>query len=213
MILDAEARERLLDLRRAVRLADGRPNDGRCGNVSAAVEVEFGWKRECGYLRLLDGSVSWVHCWNRMNDGVIVDVTADQFCSLWCGDLVTVDPGDPLITNYLPDPVDWALTPLGAVDHPQGLECRRGDQSRLIRAGSSDRPWMVLARESLRLLTGWSLGDDLVDVAARSLRARLASTGSASTATLTRPLVTASIQHFARAWAKPWTAVEFSQPL
>lgn len=63
------------------------------------------------------------------------------------------------------------------------------------------------------LVTGWQLEDNLVDLAARSLRARLACTGTASTAMLIRPLVTASIQHFALLAPEPWTAVEFNEPL
>lgn len=213
MVLDVDVVQRLLDLRRVVRLADGRPNDGRCGNVSAAIEVEFGWKRECGYLRLLDGSVSWVHCWNRLDSGAIVDVTADQFGDLWSGDIVALEAGDGLIDRYLPDPREWKLTPQGSVTRPDALECRCGDEARLIRVDDRACPWMSLARESLRLVTGWQLGDSLVDLAARSLRAQLISVGFASTTLLIRPLVTASIQHLAVQGTKPWIAVEFNEPL
>ncbi len=91
MTVDAAVLQRILELRREVRLADARPNDGRCGNVAAAIAAEFGWKRECGYLRLRDGSVSWVHCWNRVDDVGIVDATADQFGSLWLGDVAVIE--------------------------------------------------------------------------------------------------------------------------
>jgi len=46
-------RQAILALRRQVRFQDGRPYDGRCSKVAAALEVQFGWKREWGRLRVL----------------------------------------------------------------------------------------------------------------------------------------------------------------
>ncbi len=99
MTVDAAVLQQILELRRQVRVADARPNDGRCGNVAAAITGEFGWMRECGYLRLRDGSVSWVHCWNRVGDAGIVDATADQFGSLWLGDVPVIEARDEALES------------------------------------------------------------------------------------------------------------------
>jgi hypothetical protein len=213
MILGSDTVRRILELRRTVRLTDARPNDGRCGPVAAAIETELGWQRECGYLRLLDGSVSWVHCWNRMDTGVIVDATADQFGDLWLGGVAVLAADHELIDRYLPDPADWALIPQGPAARPEGLLCQSGDESRLIRADDLGRPWSYLTRESLRLVTGWSLGNRQIDLAARALRAKLTSEGEVSTATLIRPLVTQSILHLGGQGLEPWVAVEFQEPI
>lgn len=213
MRLAADTVQRLHDLRRRVRLRDARPNDGRCGNVSAAVEREFGWPRECGFLQLLDGTVGWVHCWNRLASGDVVDVTADQFGRLWIGDIAVLAPEDPLQSHYLVDPRDWSLALIGPPSSPQGLTCRRGTEVRELRVDDSQPVWASLAREALRLLTGWSLDDPLVDVAARALRAGCESRTEMSTAMLTRPLVTHSIQHLGRQGSAAWIAPEFADPL
>ena len=39
-------RQAILTLRRQVRFQDGRPYDTRCSKVAAALEAQFGWKRE-----------------------------------------------------------------------------------------------------------------------------------------------------------------------
>jgi hypothetical protein len=76
-------RKAILTLRRQVRFQDGRPYDARCSKVAAAIEAQFGWKRQFGRLRLLDARVCWQHCWNQLADGHILDATADQFESRW----------------------------------------------------------------------------------------------------------------------------------
>jgi hypothetical protein len=63
-------------IRRRVRLASGRP-DGRCGKVAEAIAAELGWAYRWGHLRLLDGEICWIHCWNQLPDGRVVDATAD----------------------------------------------------------------------------------------------------------------------------------------
>lgn len=104
---DPSVLRRVYEIRGEVRRKGGRPNDGRCGDVTAALEAEFGWQGQYGYLRLLDDTVSWVHCWNRLADGTIVDATADQFQGLWLGDGVTVDPSSPMSANYRHAPRQW----------------------------------------------------------------------------------------------------------
>lgn len=210
---DRLAIRRIYELRRGVRLADARPNDGRCGNVAAAIENEFGWTRECGYLRLLDGSVNWVHCWNRVDEGGIVDATADQFGDLWLGDVVAIDADDASASHYLPNPQEWILRPGSESGNPTSLVCTLGGDERLIVAHDLDHPWPSLARETLRLVTGWDLNDQLVGVAARALRAKITTTAETSTSHLIRPLVTESIQDFGRRTPDPWIAAEFRDPL
>jgi hypothetical protein len=95
--------ERVRAIRRCVRLANGRP-DGRCGKVAEAVQAELGWAYRWGHLRLLDDGVCWIHCWNQLLDGTIVDATADQFEERWLGDVAVLSPGDPLHACYRSTP-------------------------------------------------------------------------------------------------------------
>jgi len=212
---DPSALRRIYELRGEVRRRDARPNDGRCGNVATALEIEFGWQRQSGYLKLLDDTVSWVHCWNRLADGTIVDATADQFQGLWLGDVVTVDPSSPMAANYLHAPREWELH-LGRAavgEHIESLRCVSGDDAQVQSPDNPDRPWQSLARDALRLVTGWELNDELVTLAARALRAKFATAETASTEDLIRPLLTASIQHLGRQRRQPWIAAEFLEPI
>src|SRR5919198_2776811 len=82
-------------IRRRVRLESGRP-DGRCGKVAEAIAAELGWAYPWGHLRLLDGGICWIHCWNQLPDGIIVDATADQFEERGLSDVAVLSPSDPL---------------------------------------------------------------------------------------------------------------------
>ena len=209
---DPAVLRRIHELRAEVRRRDARPNDGRCGNVSSALEAEFGWQGQHGYLKLLDGTVSWVHCWNRLPDGTIVDATADQFQGLWLGDVVTVDSSDPLVGNYLHDPREWEIhfRPT-AGERIDSVECVAGGEVRVLTADDPDRPWRSLAGGVLQVVTGWVLADDVVDLAARVLRAKAATAATASTEDVVHPLLIASIQHFGG--GRPWIAPEFREPV
>lgn len=206
---------RIYAVRSEVRRQDARPNDGRCGNVTKALESEFGWPGQWGYLRLLDGSVSWVHCWNRLDDGTIVDATADQYQGLWLGDVVILDGSNPPATNYLHEPRKWELRFLrnAATGRIEGLECLFGNEVRIVAPEDVDRPWMSLTRAVLALVTGWELDDDLVGLAARALRGKASLAETLSTSDLTSPLILASIQHIAKHSTSPWIAAEFREPL
>ncbi len=103
-------RQAILALRRQVRFQDGRPYDARCSKVAAALQAQFGWKREWGRLRLLDARVCWQHCWNRLADGRILDATADQFESRWLGDIVVLEASDPHAKAYQPAPPGWTFS-------------------------------------------------------------------------------------------------------
>ena len=103
--------ESIRALRRETRLAAERI-DGRCGAVSEALERTLGLARQWGHLRLLDGSLCWLHCWNQSADGSIVDATADQFEALFPGDVLVLTPDDPLAGRYLatPPPRSFSLS-------------------------------------------------------------------------------------------------------
>src|ERR671932_709523 len=85
--------EQVRAIRRRVRLASGRP-DGRCGKVAEAIQAELGWAYRWGHLRLLDGGICWIHCWNELPDGTVVDATADQFEERGLGDVAVLSPTD-----------------------------------------------------------------------------------------------------------------------
>lgn len=203
--IDPATRRRILELRAEVRLRDCRPNDGRCGHVSDALEAEFGWRRQCGYLLLLDSMISWVHCWNVRTDGTVVDATADQFQDSWLGELITVAPGDPYHDHYRPRAPEWMVTVDPAVP---SLHCRSGDDSQLIIGDDPGRPWFGLARSFLLLLTGCVVHDHVTDLAARVLRAHAGATEPASSLDLLHPLVIQSVR-----LSKPWIAPEFRDPV
>ncbi|HVX42480.1 MAG TPA: hypothetical protein VHC49_01270 [Mycobacteriales bacterium] len=198
---------RIYEIRAEVRRRDARPNDGRCGNVSSALAAEFGWEGRWGYLRLLDGTVSWIHCWNRLADGTIVDATADQYQRLWLGDVVILDPSDPKAANYRHAPRKWEID----VGGDGRLTCVFEGETRILNADDAHQPWMAQARSVLRLITGWELDEELVDLAARTLRAK--APGSIATDELTHPLLIRSIQHLGRQSSPPWIAPEFREPL
>ncbi|MBE1608959.1 hypothetical protein [Actinopolymorpha pittospori] len=212
---DAAVLQRIYELRGDVRRRDAWPNDGRCGKVAAALETEFGWQSQYGYLRLLDGTVSWVHCWNRLADGTIVDATADQYQGLWLGDVVTVDPTSPMSANYPHAPREWELrfSRGSNGERVEGVTCVSGDDVQVLSPDDPDRPWLSLARGVLRVLTGWELNDDLAGLAARSLRAKATTAEAASTADLIHPLVIASIQHLGGRGTQAWIASEFLEPI
>ncbi len=136
---DPDVRRRIAELRAEVRLRDARPNDGRCGHVAEALETEFGWSRRSGYLLLLDRTVSWVHCWNQLDDGTIIDATADQFQELWLGEVITIEPSSPRWSHYLAGPAEWHLLPRCADDGRPTVTCRSGDEVRVLSAEDSEQ--------------------------------------------------------------------------
>src|SRR5712691_2643981 len=107
---DQQVRNTILALRQRIRFEDGRPYDARCSKVAAALQTEFGWKREWGRLRLLDARVCWQHCWKRIGDGRVLDATSYQFESRWLGDLVVLEASDPHAQAYQRAPAGWTFT-------------------------------------------------------------------------------------------------------
>ena len=168
--LDDHLKDAILALRRRIRFEDGRPYDARCSRVAAALESEFGWKRECGRLRLLNGYVCWQHCWNRLTDGRILDATADQFESRWLGDVVVLDNSSRHAKAYQPTPPGWTLTA-----HERAAEIELvaiQDHAEEPGLNVICTSWETAGGHALSLMTGWDLPSDLVDYTARVLRVR-----------------------------------------
>ena len=137
-------RQAILTLRRQVRFQDGRPYDTRCSKVAAALEAQFGWKREWGRLRLLDSRVCWQHCWNQLPGGRILDATADQFESRWLGDVVVLEASDPYAAAYQPAPTPWTFTLQEQEDAIQLAAARDGAEGHDVAIPCAS--WMVAAR-------------------------------------------------------------------
>jgi hypothetical protein len=144
-----------------------------------------------------------------------VDATADQYQNLWLGDVVTVDPSTPMAANYLHAPRQWEIRiSRRTVDQTvDSVRCVSGNDAQVLSPDNPGGPWLSLARGILRVVTGWELNDELVGLAARALRAKVATAQAASTEDLIRPLLTASIQHLGRQGTQPWIAAEFLEPL
>jgi GNAT superfamily N-acetyltransferase len=159
--------ESIRALRLEVRLA-GERLDGRCGAVSEALERTLGLARQWGHLRLLDGTVCWLHCWNRSADGYLVDATADQFEALFPGDVLVLAPDDPLAGRYLatPPPRTFGL-------HVAAGELRVEVDG--VPAGVwSDEPdgWIQLADVVLEAMSPWPQPDPVRAFVADHLRRR-----------------------------------------
>jgi hypothetical protein len=206
-------------LRAEVRVRAGRPDDGRCGHVADAICARLGWKKQWGHLLLLDGSVSWVHCWNLQPDGVLVDATADQFEERWPGDILVLAPDDPRTTHYLHAPPAWTFRTAGA---PGGggvalLARREGAEHEklLAHAECATRVdmWCTLARAVLAAMVPWDLDRRWWATPARVLRARHA--GGQETTSQELQGVLAMETYLAAAVARggPWLAPEFAAPL
>ncbi|WP_377275398.1 hypothetical protein [Rhizobium sp. R86522] len=52
---------------------------GACFEVACFIEHQFDWRRIDGVYELPDGRPIFLHSWNMMSDGTLVDGTADQF--------------------------------------------------------------------------------------------------------------------------------------
>jgi hypothetical protein len=155
--------ERVRAIRRQVRLESGR-SDGRCGKVAEAIQTELGWAYRWGHLRLLDDGISWIHCWNQLLDGTVVDATADQFEERWLGDVAVLPPGDPRHANYRPAPPGHLFRTVLAGGRRR-LLVRRGapdgefepDERELAMAPDTDAGWAALGARAVEAHSGWRL--------------------------------------------------------
>ncbi len=204
-------RQAILTLRRQVRFQDGRPYDARCSKVATALQAQFGWKREWGRLRLLDARVCWQHCWNRLDDGRILDATADQFEARWLGDLVVLEASDPHARAYRAAPPGWTFTlrEQEAVIELDAVRDRRDAHDAAIPCAS----WMDAARQVLTMMTGWSLPEDIVDYAARALRVRSLLDRSMTSGDLDGLLTMYEWAYAAAARGGPWMSSEYAAVL
>ena len=204
---DQQVRNTILALCQWIRFEDGRPSDARCSKVAAALQTQFGWKREWGRLRLLDSRVCWQHCWNRLGDGRLLDATADQFESRWLGDLVVLEASDPHAQAYQPAPAGWTFT---LREQEAGIDLvaiRDGVEKQ--EAGIPCTSWMAAARQALTFMTGWSLPSDIVDYVARALRVRALLGQSMTSGDLDGLLTMYELAHAAAARGGPWMSPEY----
>ena len=203
-------RQAILTLRKQVRFQDGRPYDARCSKVAAALEAQFGWKREWGRLRLLDSRVCWQHCWNQLPGGRILDATADQFEARWLGDIVVLEDSDPHASAYQATPRGWTFT-LREQEAVIELNAVRDD----IREHTAAMPcadWMTAARQVLLIMTGWSLPEDIIDYVARALRVRALLGETMTSGQLDELLAMYEWAHAAAARG-PWMSSEYAAVL
>jgi hypothetical protein len=204
-------RQAILRLRRQVRFQDGRPYDARCPKVAAALEAQFGWKREWRRLRLLDSRVCWQHCWNQLPGGRILDTTADQFESRWLGDLVVLDASDPHATAYQPPPALWTFTlreQEGGVELVAARDAAVGHNVAI-----SCESWLAAARKVLTIMTGSSLPYDIIDYTARALRVRALLGEMMTSGQLDELLAMYEWAHATAARGAPWMSSEHAAVL
>lgn len=173
--------ERVRAIRRRVRLASGRP-DGRCGKVSEEIEAELGWAYRWGHLRLLDGGICWIHCWNQLPDGTVVDATADQFEERWLGDMVVLPPEDPHHTCYRPAPPAHLFQTVQAGPQLRLLARRAGpdgefepDEQELATAPDTRQGWIELGARAVEVHSGWQLPEEISREAGERLHEAAAS--------------------------------------
>ena len=204
-------RQAILTLRRQIRFQDGRPYDGRCSKVAAALQAQFGWKREWGRLRLLDARVCWQHCWNRLADGRILDATADQFELRWLGDIVMLEALDPLASAYQPAPPPWTFSLREQEGVIELTAVRNGTEGH--DAVMTCASWMAAARQVLTMMTGWSQPSDIVDYAARALRVRSWLGQSMTCEQLDGLLTVYEGEHATAARGRPWMSSEYAAVL
>lgn len=157
---------------------------------------------------MLDARVCWQHCWNRLTDGRLLDATADQFESRWLGDLVVLEASDPCAQAYQPAPPGWTFT---LRERATGIDLAAsrsdaGEQEATI----SCMNWMRAAEQAFLLMTDWSLPDDLVDYAARVLRARTVLHQSITSGELDGLLTMYEFAHAAAARGEPWMSPEYA---
>jgi hypothetical protein len=156
----------------------------RCGKVAEAVDAELGWAYRWGHLRLLDGGICWIHCWNDLPDGTIVDATADQFEERWHDDVAVLSPANPLYTHYRPAPPGHLFRVMRAGSHLRLLVRGAGRGARSAGRGEFEPPeeevaaapdtaegWTELGAHAVEIHSGWQLPDWITREAGERLRA------------------------------------------
>ncbi|GEM_PF-2928750 len=203
-------------IRRRVRLASGRP-DGRCGKVSEAIAAELGWAYRWGHLRLLDGGICWIHCWNQRADGTMVDATADQFEERWLGDVVVLPPGDSRQANYSPAPrghlfrIPRNRGQLRLLATPARLDAPfEPEEEELTTAADTPDGWTELGARAIQHHSGWALPDWIGREAGERLREAEAAGQGLPSRELEFDL-DAAVQQRRRASHGQWTSPEWQE--
>ena len=167
---------RVLAIRRRVRLESVRP-DGRCGKVSEAIAAELGWAYRWGHLRLLDGTACFIHCWNQLPDGTLVDATADQFEDRWLGHVVVLSPGDPRQAHYHPAPrghlfrVEQTGGRLRLLERPADGDGQfDSEEGELATVADEPAGWTALGSRAVEAHCGWQLPEWIGREAGERLR-------------------------------------------
>ena len=177
--------ERVRAIRRRVRLESGRP-DGRCGKVAEAIQAELGWAYRWGHLRLLDGGICWIHCWNQLPDGTIVDATADQFEEQWLGmgevGVVVLSPADLLFDCYRSAPPGHLFRAVRDGRRVRLLARRAGAdnqfepvEAELATAPDTPQGWIELGARAVEAHSAWELPEWIAQEAGERLREAVAS--------------------------------------
>lgn len=153
------------EIRRRVRIASGR-SDGRCGKVAEAIESELGWAYRWGHLLLLNGEVCWIHCWNQLPDGTIVDATTDQFEERWLGDLTVLPPDNALYSHYNATPpghrfhITWDDYQCCLFVYPLAAnQIDEASDHQLAVEPNTNQGWMKLGAAAIQFHSGWQLPD------------------------------------------------------
>jgi hypothetical protein len=223
-VLPAAVLDRLRVIRRRVRLESGRPHDGRCGKVAEAIEAALGWAYRWGHLRLLDGWMCWIHCWNRLPDGTVVDATADQFEERWLGDVVVLPPGHPLQAHYRPAPPGHLFRTMRAAHRGRRLRLlvrgqatpggADGDvdpvEEEVATAAATRAGWAALGACAVELHSGWRLPAWIGAAAGDQLRAAAAAGRALSSRELEFALDAAARQRRIASHGE-WTSPEWRE--
>ena len=91
----------LRTLRSQTRCEAGHPTGkAGCSESSEYLEARFGWPRHCGTYLTVSLEPVGDHCWNFLEDGSIIDITADQFGESGYMGIKIVRPDDPEYYRY-----------------------------------------------------------------------------------------------------------------
>jgi hypothetical protein len=137
--------------------------------VAEAIRDELGYAYRWGHLRLLDGGVCWIHCWNQLPDGTIVDATADQFEERWLGGdrgVAVLTPRHASHPNYRAAPPGHLFRTVLAAGRRR-LLARRGtsggtfgaDEQEVASAPDTEHGWTALGVYAVQVHSGWALPD------------------------------------------------------
>ena len=118
---------------------------GACHEVSQFIEHEFGFIAKSGVYECADGRPIFEHRWNIMNDGSILDGTADQFAEGF--DVLILKTNHQNLARYRPIYTDSF--------NPKSIEWLKHKPY----AGASDAKWWSGNKNLYADQPGWWLED------------------------------------------------------